>query len=385
MIILPYFGEENLCLKNEYIFQSLILYMSTTINNLFFTKFQQMLVKLNFFTLPKKQQKIAVAVSGGSDSMALVVLLQNFCLHFAINLSAVIINHNYREKSESEAKKVSMQLQKLNIENIVLSIDNNLVPTSNIEKKLRQYRYELLLNYCCKKQINYLATGHQLDDVAENFLIRLFRGSGLDGLSTMEKISNYQNLILLRPLLDFSKQQLQQFLQSKNIEWQEDESNVDTKFLRNKIRIFLHSFTDYLPIVNRINKTSQEIANINKKFNCELLQYSQECLLWQQDYCLLKKSSIEIIEKEMMLKMLALMLMEIGNKDYKPRKEKLQNYYQYLVSNAQNHLVYKFYNTLTSDYDHDFFIVKPLKLTNKKYDRTILRNMVSFSKTETIL
>ena len=348
--------------------------MSTKINNLFFTKFQQILERLNFFSLPKKQQNIAVAVSGGSDSMALVVLLNDFCKQYAINVVALVVNHNYRKTSELEAQKVIQKLLQLNIKNALLHINQNLVPTSNIEQKLRQYRYDLLLDYCKKNNINFLATGHQLDDVAENFLIRLFRGSGFDGLSAMQNIANYQNLILLRPLLDFTKQQLTEFLQEKNIEWFEDESNLDSKFLRNKIRHFLHSFADYTPIILRINNTGQEINNINQKFNQELLQYSQEILIWQADYCLLKKSSFTDDKKDLLLKILALMLMEVGNKNYKPRKEKLQNYYEYLTTNNQKHLVYKFYNTQTTNYDDEFFIIIPLQKNEKQFVRTILKN-----------
>ena len=355
----------------------LILNMSTKINNLFFIKFQQILERLKFFNLPKHQQNIAVAVSGGSDSMSLAILLFDFCQQHFINLVAVVVNHNYREISNQEAQKVIQKLQQLNIKNALLHINPSLVPTSNIEQQLRQHRYDLLLDYCNQHNINFLATGHQLDDVAENFLIRLFRGSGLDGLSAMQNIANYQNLILLRPLLDFTKQQLIDFLQEKNIEWFEDETNLDMKFLRNKIRSFLHSFTDYTPIILRINKTSQEINLINQKFNCELLQYSQKILFWQEDYCLLKKSSFTDEKKEILLKILALMLMEIGNKNYKPRKEKLQNYYEYLTKNSQKHLVYNFYNTKTTSYDDDFFIIMPLQKPPTQFAKTILKNTLN--------
>ena len=149
------------------------------------------------------------------------------------------------------------------------------------------------------------------------------------------------------------------------------------KFLRNKIRSFLHSFTDYTPIILRINKTSQEINLINQKFNCELLQYSQKILFWQEDYCLLKKSSFTDEKKEILLKILALMLMEIGNKNYKPRKEKLQNYYEYLTKNSQKHLVYNFYNTKTTSYDDDFFIIMPLQKPPTQFAKTILKNTLN--------
>ncbi len=357
---------------------SLILIMTTKINNLFFTKFQQILEQLKFFNLPKNQQNIAVAVSGGSDSMSLAILLFDFCQQHFINLVAVVVNHNYRERSNQEAKKVIQKLNQLNIKNVLLHINPNLVPTSNIEQQLRQHRYDLLLDYCRQNNINFLATGHQLDDVAENFLIRLFRGSGLDGLSAMQNIANYQNLILLRPLLDFTKQQLVEFLQEKNIEWFEDESNLDTKFLRNKIRSFLHSFTDYTPIILRINKTSQEINSINQKLNRKLLQYSQEILFWQEDYCLLKKSSLLDEKKDLLLKILALMLMEVGNKIYKPRKEKLQNYYEYLTKYSQKHLFYNFYNTKTISYDDNFFIIRPLQKNSTQFAKTILKSKLPF-------
>ena len=101
--------------------------------------------------------------------------------------------------------------------------------------------------------------GHHQDDQAENFLIRLFRGSGIDGLAAINEISEFRKIKLVRPLLEFTKNDLKKYLQEKKISWVEDESNEDEKFLRNKIRKFLKSLPEPEVINGRIALASRSI------------------------------------------------------------------------------------------------------------------------------
>ena len=84
----------------------------------------------------------------------------------------------------------------------------NKIPQKNIEAKLRELRYQLMIDYCKKNQISTIFLGHHLGDIAENFLIRLFRGSSIEGLSSINEINEINKIKLIRPLLNFNKNQL---------------------------------------------------------------------------------------------------------------------------------------------------------------------------------
>ena len=217
----------------------------------------------NFFI--KKQ--IAVAISGGCDSLALTLALNNFCKKNKIKIQGLTIDHGIRKNSKIEAKKVGELLKKFKIPHKILTIPPAQIPQKNIEANLRELRYEILTNFCKKNDIEFLFVGHHLGDIAENFLIRLFRGSGLDGLSPIQKISEINGIKIIRPFLEISKDELKNYLIAKNIEWFEDESNDDEKFLRNKIRKFLASFDDKNLIEKRIYNASLEISKTRDFFD----------------------------------------------------------------------------------------------------------------------
>ena len=144
---------------------------------------------------------IAIAVSGGSDSLALFFLLLDFCQNRNIKIHALSVDHKMRTNSSIEVKKLANLLKKYhsndNFSHNILTLPKNKIPQKNIEAKLRELRYELLGKYCQKNNIKLLFLGHQLNDIAENFLIRLFRGSSIDGLSSLKEISNLNDLKLI--------------------------------------------------------------------------------------------------------------------------------------------------------------------------------------------
>ena len=151
-----------------------------------------------------KTKKFLVAVSGGPDSLALTALTKLYSLKNRKKFFYVLINHNIRSNSRNEAKQVKNLLRKFTIK---LNIINNTKKiTKNIQGEARKIRYEKLINFCKKKNINTIITAHNLEDQVETFFIRLSRGSGLTGLSSMKTLSILEKgIYLYRPLLEIKK------------------------------------------------------------------------------------------------------------------------------------------------------------------------------------
>jgi tRNA(Ile)-lysidine synthase len=182
-----------------------------------------------------KKKNYVVAVSGGPDSLALVALTKAYSFLKKTKFHYVLINHNIRKNSYQEAQKVKKLLKKKNINLKIFNNKKKIV--KNIQSEARNARYDILLGYCKKKKANILLTAHNLEDQVETFLIRLSRGSGLNGLSAMKPIRKISNKVnLCRPLLDIKKHVLKKI--SKNVfgTYIKDPSNKNKKFLRTKVR-----------------------------------------------------------------------------------------------------------------------------------------------------
>lgn len=326
---------------------------------------------------PKKLPKtIAVAVSGGCDSLALTLILDEFCRAKKIKLFAITVDHKMRQTSSIEAQELSKILQKKKISHQILTISDKKIPQKNIEANLREARYEMLHDFCEKNKIEFLFLGHHLGDVAENFLIRLFRGSGLDGLSTMSEVLEYKKIKLVRPLLNIEKEDLKNFLLSKKTRWFEDETNDDEKFLRNKIRKFFDSFEEKNLIQKRIKNASDEIAQMRDFFDEIMLAEARKIvkLLPEMVFVIEQKKFAKLSEK-VALKLLALILIEVSGDIYKPRLENVKNLYQYLLQNDVKKSR-DFYGCVVKKFDEKSIAIVPKKKCNvQKNLRTILKKL----------
>lgn len=303
-----------------------------------------------------------MAVSGGADSLALTLLLQEFCLRGIsgkkIKLFAVTVDHKMRESSSDEAELLGKILAKKKIFHQILTIPRKKIPEKNIEAKLRELRYDLLKKFCVKNKIEFLFLGHHAGDVAENFLIRLFRGSGLDGLSTMGEVVNFNEIKLVRPLLDFEKEDLKKFLRAKKVKWFEDETNSDEKFLRNKIRNFLETLPETNLIQKRIKNASDEIAKMRDFFDEVMWRETKEIVVFEDERVLINRKKFRELDEKIALKILAFALMKIGKKNYKPRREKLERFYEYLVVDDALKLR-NFYGCTAKKFDAESVIIFP--------------------------
>ncbi len=187
------------------------------------------------------QKSIAVGVSGGADSMALVHLLR----HQFPNkkLYAITIDHALRPDSEAEAISVTTYLQGLVDYHDILTWNGD-KPKQGIQSAARTARFRLFTEALQNHDIGHICLAHHSDDQAETFLHRLAKGSGLDGLSSMKPLTTRQNIVIVRPLLDHSHVDLVKYCQDHDIKWIEDPSNQNETFARvrfRKSRSFLES------------------------------------------------------------------------------------------------------------------------------------------------
>jgi tRNA(Ile)-lysidine synthase len=184
----------------------------------------------------------AVAISGGPDSLSLAFLSRCFSLKNKLNLKCFIVDHGLRKESSVEAKTVVKILKKISLSCKIIKW-NGKKPFTNIQSKARIKRYSLLIRECKKNNIKHILLGHHLDDLFENFLIRILRGSGLNGLVSFDKETKYKDnhTKILRPLLDLEKKDLIYLSDKVFGFFVQDPSNKDENFKRIRVRNLLKS------------------------------------------------------------------------------------------------------------------------------------------------
>ena len=179
-----------------------------------------------------------VAVSGGPDSLALSFLAKIYSIKKSLDIKYLIVDHRLRKNSTTEAKYIQKHLQNFSI-NLDILTWRGPKPKKNIQSIARDKRYELLIDRAKKYRIKNILLGHHLDDLFENFFIRILRGSGLNGLISLDKETQKNEVNLIRPLINFDKVDLIYISNYIFGSYIKDPSNEDDKFKRVKVRNFL--------------------------------------------------------------------------------------------------------------------------------------------------
>lgn len=247
--------------------------------------------------LPFSDETIVAAVSGGADSVSLILALDDLQRRKKLNLNFVIahFNHNLRSlESDQDQKFVKDLAEKLKFE--FLADKGEISKKGNLEQNARQARYEFLKQVAEKTKAYAILTAHTKNDQAETFLLNLVRGSGLDGLAGMKDsqflTSDVQPQIrLIRPLLNWAKRyDTEEFCRANKIEFREDSMNKDLKFARVRIR------KEIIPSLEKLNPriidTLSQTANILRA-DAESLKIKVEKpseILLQSELKLLSKS-----------------------------------------------------------------------------------------------
>lgn len=213
-------------------------------------------------SLWNKGDQIIVGVSGGPDSVCLLNILVKIAPKYNLKLRIAHVNYGIRKKDADRDERIVKQLA----EQYRLKIDilrfktSHFSTTKNLENKLRDIRYDFFEKLLKEHGFDSIAIAHNQDDQAETVLMRLIRGSGLQGLGAMRAKTNS----VIRPLLNTSKKNILNYLKSEKINFGIDITNKDTRFLRNKFRHRLLPYLEknYNPkIKESLSKTSALIAD----------------------------------------------------------------------------------------------------------------------------
>jgi len=282
--------------------------------------------------LPEKPRSLAVAVSGGADSMALCLLAHAWAVDRGLTFTALTVDHGLRPNSDQEACQVGAWLNARGIAHHILTWTEGTSRTGAVQERARQARYGLMRDWCRDNDVNHLLVAHHMEDQAETVLMRLSKGSGLMGLAAMARVRDMDGVALVRPLLDTPKARLRATLQAAGQDWVEDPSNQNPAFERVRVRRLLnHLQTDGVS-AERLAGAARACAVVR-----DVLDRAADVLLATTSY--VAPDGALHIQVEPFLKAprqvrertLIKVLNEVGGREYPPHRVKLERLMSWMV------------------------------------------------------
>jgi tRNA(Ile)-lysidine synthase len=269
------------------------------------------------------KQTLAIAVSGGADSMALCLFAAEWTKVSGGKIVALIVDHGLRAGSAAEAQKVASWLAARGVSYRVLTWEEK-KPLTGVQAAARVARYRLMRDWCRENNISILMVAHHIEDQVETFLLRVFAGSGLDGLASMQSVSEFNKLFLLRPLLGMSTKRLRCNLRLRKQVWIDDPSNQDPAYQRTRMRRLVLALEkrDFPPsrissLVKHFSELQVILQSVVDDFFARAVRVRPEGFgVVHRD--VFQKLPVPILER-----VLVQLISIFGNKIYPPRKESL--------------------------------------------------------------
>lgn len=195
-------------------------------------------LKAELDKLISPETRVGVAVSGGPDSLALLLLAASARPGL---VEAATVDHRLRPESAVEAKRVAEICSRLGVPHRILAVDLGEAPQSNLQARAREARYEALGGWAVEQGLAAVATAHHRDDQAETVLMRLARGAGVTGLSGMQCLRplDGRGVLLIRPLLGWTRGELREIVDEAGLQPVDDPANRDERFDRSRARALL--------------------------------------------------------------------------------------------------------------------------------------------------
>ncbi len=303
-----------------------------------YKKFEKLLIN------NKLSKNLTVGVSGGVDSLALAFLTKCYSILNKININYYHVDHRLRLNSSKEAQFLKLKLKKFDI-NCQILVWKGKKPKNNIQSIARENRYNLIVKESIKHNAKTILVGHHIEDLYENFIIRLLRGSGLKGLTSFNylntKFNHSSNITIFRPMINFNKNNLNYIVKKVFNFHLEDPSNKNVLFKRVRIRNLINDLKteglDEKKLKMTINNLTQSDLAINHYVNKNIKLNSNIIDLKNKTACLIKKEFFDQPE-EVIFRSFSIILINIGEKYYAPRGKSLTEIIKKIKSNKPTKL-----------------------------------------------
>jgi tRNA(Ile)-lysidine synthase len=281
----------------------------------------------------ERNPHIAVAVSGGRDSMALCLLAHRWAQAVGGRVTALTVDHRLRSESPGEAAQVGSWLAGHGIAHDTM-VWREPKPAAGVQAAARAARYRLMRDWCRDRGVLHLLLAHHREDQAETVLLRLQRGSGLDGLAGMSAIVEHPEVRFVRPLLEFPRSRLEATLQDRGQPWLDDPSNLDPAYARTRVRAVMRPSGPGVLSVDTLTALATRCARARIVLeNDAAALLARWCSLDPAGFARLDVAGLRQAEDEISVRALARIVRCVGGRVFSPRLERLETVHAALKEN----------------------------------------------------
>lgn len=274
-------------------------------------------------------KKLAVAVSGGVDSICLL----HWCKLAGMDIVALHVNHRLRAVADVETEYVRDLCAGLDIPCQIFYWDGE-KPTVGLESAAREARYKMMTDFCRENGIYALLVAHQADDQIETFLMNLGRGSGLYGLAAMRRETMRDGVRIVRPLLDVYRAELRAYCDENNIKYFIDEMNSDPHYTRVKIRQNRHLLYEKLGISDaRILLAIENLGRLRDEIENNVDELVKSVV--DNRRAVFQDTFLFDLSDDIRLKFIGTLIQTIGGDKYPPRLNSLSNALSWLHADCK--------------------------------------------------
>jgi tRNA(Ile)-lysidine synthase len=277
---------------------------------------------------------IAVGLSGGPDSMTLTSLARDWVAERSGTLTALTVDHGLRPESAEEARQVAAWCAASNVAHQTL-VWQGTTPRQGIQAAARDARYGLLFDWCRRNGCTELLVGHTENDQAETFLLRMSRGSGIDGLAAMPLVAHRDGMRLVRPLLTVSRARIAATVAARALAPVTDPGNTDRRYARVRLRDTVADLETQGISAHSIAGTARVFGTLRAARETKIAALAQDIAqLHAEGYAEIDRTALAAADPDIVRGLVSALIRAIGGQEYAPRRERLDRLMGFVLGGA---------------------------------------------------